>query len=73
MSVRKRYRAILKRMLQGSPFRNHFKRPPRGFSGIALLTDEEFEAAERRLLEPGEPSEGSKRGAALLRTMYHRS
>jgi hypothetical protein len=40
------------------------------FNGVVTLTAKEYARAEECLRKPGEPSEASKRGAALLRKLY---
>jgi hypothetical protein len=40
------------------------------FNGVVTLAAKEYAQAEECLKKPGEPSEASKRGAALLKKLY---
>lgn len=47
--------------------RTHAQTP---FNGTVELSTEEFDALEKTMIEPQEPTEGIKRGAALLDKLY---
>lgn len=40
------------------------------FSGVVVLTDDEFDRMMEHMNAPCEPSEAAKRGAALLERLY---